>query len=159
MFLSPGGKYAHARLQDLSTSWEMTGKKQHYVNNLSHVTALNYLYAVVLVCSGFLGGLVSAGVLGWDHISTGPIIVQGNKDGTVHGAKAPCTADQTPKLWHSRSQTFLRAEHHKITSLCFFAKPENTWKTKDFPELGVEISKRWSAVLMKAGLNALKSSN
>lgn len=119
------------------------------MNNLSHVTALNYLYAVAPVC--ILGGLVSAGMLGWDHISTGPIIAQGNKDGTVHGANAPRMADQDSKLWHSRASE----RHNSVLA----AKLKTARKTRGLPELGVEISQRWSEVLINAGLSALRSSD
>lgn len=53
--LSPkgGGKVVHAGLQVLSTRHcGNTGveRKEHYVHNLSHATALNSLYVVMLVC-------------------------------------------------------------------------------------------------------------
>lgn len=103
---------------------------------------------------GFLGGGLLVQV-GWDGITFPPgPSAQGNKDGPGHGARAPCAADPNSKLWHSRSQTFLRAEHHKETSLCFFPKPKKTWKTKLFPELAVGIRERWRNVLINAGLNA-----
>lgn len=74
----------------------------------------------------------------WDHISTGPMLAQGNKDGAVHGANAPCMPDQNSKLWHSRSQAFLRAEYQKDTSV-LVARSKNARKKKQMEHFIISL--------------------
>lgn len=102
---------------------------------------------------GFIGGLVNAGMLGWDLISTGP-----------HRRRVTRTPRFTEPMRRARQietqSSGIRARKHFCepnitkTHLCAFCKaPKNTWKTKHFPELADEISEGWRDVLMNAGLN------